>query len=119
MGRYTSTVAEEYTHYPRPQDCGNHEDCSYVRLANAAGQSVTFATADGKPFSFSVLPYSVEDIRAARHDYELKPSAAIDLHIDAAVMGLGNSSCGPGVLKKYTVDTSEPQVMRLKVTVVR
>lgn len=119
VGRYASTVAEEYTHYPRPQDCGNHEDCSYVRLANAAGQSVTFATADGKPFSFSALPYSVEDIRAARHDYELKLSAAIDLHIDAAVMGLGNSSCGPGVLKKYTVDTSKPQVMRLKVTIAR
>jgi len=26
------------------------------------------------------------------------------LNLDAAVLGLGNSSCGPGVLKKYAIE---------------
>jgi beta-galactosidase len=27
--------------------------------------------------------------------------------MDAAVLGLGNSSCGPGVLKKYAIEKKE------------
>ena len=36
------------------------------------------------------------------------------LSIDCAVMGLGNSSCGPGVLKKYTVPTTT-QTLRIRI----
>lgn len=116
VGRYSSTVAEQYTHYPRPQDNGNHEDCSYVMLKNDRGEGLLFKAIGDVGFSFSALPYSTEDIEAAKHDYELKPSGFVDLHIDCAVLGLGNSSCGPGVLKKYTIDPTKPHTLRLKVT---
>lgn len=116
VGRYFSTVSEQYTHYPRPQDNGNHEDCSYVKLSTDNGQSITFKASGSEPFSFSALPYSVEDIQAAKHDYELKPSGYVDLHIDCAVLGLGNSSCGPGVLKKYSIDSTIPHTLKLRVS---
>ena len=116
VGRYFSTVSEQYTHYPRPQDNGNHEDCSYVKLSTDNGQSITFKASGSEPFSFSALPYSVEDIQAAKHDYELKPSGYVDLHIDCAVLGLGNSSCGPGVLKKYSIDSTIPHTLKLRIS---
>lgn len=116
VGRYTSTVDEQYTHYPRPQDSGNHEDCSYVTLHDDSGHWITFKAFGDKPFSFSALPFSVEELQETKHDYELQPSGYVDLHIDCAVLGLGNSSCGPGVLKKYSISTSEPHVLQLSIT---
>ena len=38
---------------------------------------------------------------------DLKPRPEVILSLDAAVLGLGNSSCGPGVLKKYAFDKKE------------
>ena len=39
---------------------------------------------------------------AVRHNYELQPRSEIILSLDAKMSGLGNSSCGPGVLEKYS-----------------
>ena len=50
------------------------------------------------------------DIYNASHDTDLKPSGAVYLNIDTAVLGLGNSSCGPGVLKKYAIEKKEHTV---------
>ena len=41
------------------------------------------------------------------HDCNLKPRPEVILSLDAAILGLGNSSCGPGVLKKYAIDKKE------------
>lgn len=99
---WQSTVAEQYVHYPRPQDSGNHDDVRYVELSN--NRSGWRITATEQPFSFSALPYSIAQLYQARHDCELKEESHIFLNIDCAVMGLGNSSCGPGVLKKYAIE---------------
>ena len=61
-------------------------------------------TALDKTFSASALPYSTMDIYNASHDCDLKASGAVYLNLDVAVLGLGNSSCGPGVLKKYAIE---------------
>ena len=39
----------------------------------------------------------------ARHAYELKPRADVVLSLDANQSGLGNGSCGPGVLERYAL----------------
>ena len=59
------------------------------------------------PFSFQVLPYSTHQLATSGHDAMLQPEPYIYVHLDAAVMGLGNSSCGPGVLKKYAIDKNK------------
>ena len=103
IGLWKSTVSEQYVHYPRPQDSGNHEDCTMVELKTKKGKKLRIEAID-EPFSFSALPYSAQYLASKSHDYELKDQGATYLSIDCAVMGLGNSSCGPGVLKKYTID---------------
>lgn len=123
IGWYESSVEDQFTHYPRPQDNGNHEDCSYIELTNKNGKNALQVIAVGDtPLSFSALPYSVADLYAARHDFELKQSGNPNLRytyfsLDCAVLGLGNSSCGPGVLKKYAIDKTRSYTLHFKMRI--
>ena len=115
IGRWNSTVADQYTHYPRPQDGGNHEEVSEVLLTNKKGQGIRITALD-KPFSFSALPYRAKDLSETSHDCDLVPREEIMLSIDTAVLGLGNSSCGPGVLKKYAIDKHQIHTLKIRIT---
>jgi beta-galactosidase len=115
VGRWQSTVAEQYTHYPRPQDNGNHEDVSELTLSDAKGNGIR-VTAVEAPFSFSVLPYTAKQLDETTHDCDLQPQPRSVLTVNAAVLGLGNSSCGPGVLKKYAIDKSRKHTLRIRVS---
>lgn len=115
IGRWTSRVPQEYVHYPRPQSSGNHEQTVTLSLTTAKGKGYTVTTADGKPFSFSALPYSEAQLSTVAHDCDLQVEDNVYLNIDARMMGLGNSSCGPGVLTKYSVP-QEPHTLHLMFT---
>ena len=114
VGLWKSTVSQQYVHYPRPQDSGNHEDCTYVELKTKRGKKLRIEAVD-EPFSFSALPYSAQYLASKTHDYELEDQGKTYLSIDCAVMGLGNSSCGPGVLKKYTIDKSKKHQLKIRI----
>ena len=113
IGLWKSTVSEQYVHYPRPQDSGNHEDCTFIELKTKKGKTIRIEAID-KPFSFSALPYSAQYIASKTHDYELEDQGKTYLSINCAVMGLGNSSCGPGVLKKYTIDKKKRHQLKIR-----
>ena len=115
IGRWESSVDQQYTHYPRPQDGGNHEEVSEVILKNKKGEGVRVTALD-KPFSFSALPYKAIDLSETTHDCDLRPRDEVMLSIDAAVLGLGNSSCGPGVLKKYAIDKTKTHTLKIRIT---
>lgn len=115
IGKWTSSVPQEYVHYPRPQSSGNHEQTVTLSLTTAKGKGYTVTTADGKPFSFSALPYSERQLSKTAHDCDLQPEDYVYLNIDAAMMGLGNSSCGPGVLTKYSIP-QKPYTLKLRFT---
>ena len=136
---YKSTVSEQYVHYPRPQDSGNHDDVQWLKITDDKGHGWLIeplpseeGTSGSKmkglqgnhnstlytlhsTFSFSALPYSVQQLYNATHDYELKEEDCVWLNLDCAVMGLGNSSCGPGVLTKYAIP-QRPHTLRLRFT---
>ena len=114
VGLWKSTVSKQYVHYPRPQDSGNHEDCTMVELKTKKGKKLRIEAID-QPFSFSALPYSAQYLASKTHDYELEEQGKTYLSIDCAVMGLGNSSCGPGVLKKYTIDKNKKYQLKIRI----
>ena len=114
VGLWKSTVSEQYVHYPRPQDSGNHEECTFIELKTKKGKTIRIEAVD-KPFSFSALPYSAQYIASKSHDYELEDQGMTYLSIDCAVMGLGNSSCGPGVLKKYSIDKTKRHQLKIRI----
>ena len=114
VNTWVSTVDEQYVHYPRPQDSGNHDDTWWVELTDDDGQGLRISALDDRPFSFSALPYSVQHLYETTHDCDLQCDPDyVYLNIDCAVMGLGNSSCGPGVLTKYAI-APVPHTLRVK-----
>ena len=115
IGLWRSNVSEQYVHYPRPQDSGNHEDCSFVELRTKNGKQIRIEAVD-ESFSFSALPYSSQYIASKTHNYELEEQGKTYLSVDCAVMGLGNSSCGPGVLKKYSIDKTKQYQLHIRIS---
>jgi beta-galactosidase len=102
LGVWASTVTDQYVPYVRPQETGNKEDVRWVELTDANGRGVRIATRE-QPMAFSALHFTAADLAAVRHNYELSPRPEVILSIDAKMSGLGNSSCGPGVLERFAV----------------
>ena len=105
-GLWKGTVAEQYVHYPRPQDSGNKEEVQFLTLTDKQNKGIRVDAVEDV-FSASALHYTAQDLYKETHDCNLKPRPEIILSMDAAVLGLGNSSCGPGVLKKYAIEKKE------------
>ena len=84
-------------------------------MASKKGKILRIESVD-QTFSFSALPYSAQYLASKTHDYELEDQGHTYLSIDCAVMGLGNSSCGPGVLKRYTIDAKQRHQLKIRIT---
>jgi beta-galactosidase len=99
VGRYHSTVSDEYVPYILPQEHGNKCDVRWLALTNEAGHGVRV---DGQPlFEFSASHLAAEDLYQARHTVDLTPRREVILNLDAGQRGLGTASCGPDTLPQY------------------
>lgn len=114
VGLWKSTVTEQYFAYPRPQETGNHEDIRFLTLTNTKKQGIKVQSVE-KTFSASAIHYAVSNLTNETHACNLIPRKEVILSLDCAVMGLGNSSCGPGVLKKYAIEKKE-HVLHIRIT---
>ena len=101
MGVWDGTVNGMTEEYEKPQSMGERCDVKWVTFTDDKGEGVRFRT--GGTFDFSALHYMDEDLWQTKYKHELgkihRPE--IILHLDAAMRGLGNQSCGPGPLPKY------------------
>lgn len=111
IGLWSATVQEMYVPYPRPQETGLRTDVRWIQLTDASGRGVRIAAEE--PIAFSALPFTVEDLEKAAHPFELNPREEVIVSLDARHSGLGNASCGPGVLPKYEVKP-EPVELHLR-----
>ncbi len=94
MGIWKSTVSEEYEPYLVPQECGNHLQVKWVSLTDGTDR-VCFRAKE--EMEFSALHYSIEQLDAAKHAYELTPEDSTQLLICARNSGTG------GTGEKYNV----------------
>ena len=92
--QYKSTVAEQFVHFPKPQDMANREEVRWATLTNAAGNGVMFVSTGA--LSTTALPWNDVELTEAAHPYQLPASSGTWLHLDAKVNGLGGNSCGQG-----------------------
>jgi len=111
VGLWSGTVADQYVPYVRPQENGAKTDVRWLALTNSQGLGL-FITASEPLAAMSAIHFTAHDLAAAKHAYELKPRAEAVVSLDVAHLGLGNSSCGPGVLKRYSVPL-QPYSLRL------
>ena len=104
IGKYSSTVSEQYVPYVRPQANGNKEDVNWVALLNDNNNG--FVAVAEKRMSFTALHFTEEQIDKADHLNELEQKQDIYLTLDYQQLGLGNASCGPGVRPEYVFKPS-------------
>ena len=99
VGLYAATVTGQYVPYVKPQETGNHQDVKWLALTDQWGGGLIVV--GDKPLSATALHYSISDLATANHINELNPRKETYLSLDAKMLGLGNASCGPGVIDAY------------------
>ncbi len=109
---HTGTVRDQFVPYLLPQEHGNHTETRWVRLTDEAGRGLLVV--GDQPFDFSAHHYTAHDLTAATHTHDLTWRDEVILNLDVAQGGLGNGSCGPGVLPQYML---KPGEHRLRVTI--
>ncbi len=83
---YDSPTAEMFYEYAKPQENGLRTQIRRLELSGTAGR----LRVDGaEPFSFSIWPWSAENLAAAGHPYDLKDQGFFTLNIDHRHMGVG------------------------------
>lgn len=103
LGRYTSTVSDEFGTTPHPQSCGNHEGLRELTLTDMKAGFLLNVQTEGQ-VAFSALHYTDAEMANARHRWNLKQDkSSVILHLDYYQKGLGNGSCGrgTGTLSQY------------------
>lgn len=93
LGQHTSSVADQFVAFPKPQEMANREDVRWLSLVDATEQGLLFAST-GAPLSTSVLPWSDLELTFAPHPSQLPKSTATWVHLDCGATGLGGTSCG-------------------------
>ncbi|WP_283679537.1 beta-galactosidase small subunit [Lentilactobacillus sp. Marseille-Q4993] len=105
------------TPYMVPQDCGMHMNTNEVTITRNSTQNnadpddnefkLTFKAND-KPFAFSCLPYTAEELENATHIEELPPARRTVLSVFGAVRGVGGiDSWGADVEDKYHISAEK------------
>lgn len=99
IGRWRSTVTDQYVPYIMPQDHGHKTDVRFLTLTDQDRRGLFIG---GQPtFEFSALHHSDDDLFRALHTIDLTPRAEVFLNLDAVHRGLGTLSCGPDTLEQY------------------
>ena len=105
VGRYQNTVKGMCEKYIKPQSMGERWGVNWLTLTDQKGQGIRVRLLDGE-LGFSAQHYSDEELWQVKYYHELKNiyRPEIVLHLDAAMRGLGNASCGPGPLPQYELN---------------
>ena len=101
VGRWESTVTEQYVPYIRPQENGGHADVRWLELADPLGEGLRIHL--GTAGQVSATHFRATDLAAATHDVDLEPRPETIVHLDAVHRGLGTASCGPDTLPRYLI----------------
>jgi len=112
VGRYKSSVAEQYVPYIRPQENGHRTDVRWMALIRDDGSGL-LVVADSL-IEFNVLNNPIEDFDAGPdkdknllHSNDIKPKSLVELHIDYRQMGVaGDDGWGAMPHEPYLIRPS-------------
>lgn len=92
VGRWRSTVAEQYHPFVVPQEHGAHMDTRWLALTDDDGRGL-LVWGDQR-LVMTARPHHDHDLSRAQTLAELPPGATTEVHLDRAVRGLGTAACG-------------------------
>ena len=111
LGIYSSSVADQYTPYTRPQENGNKTDLRWLTLTDKDGKGIEIKGL--QPLSVSALHNLTEDFdeglnKKYRHASDITPRKEVVLCIDLAQRGVGgDTSWGALPHQPYLLDKKE------------
>jgi beta-galactosidase len=103
VGRYRTTVTENYWNYTDPQDTGTHEDTRWMAVTDDAGAGLLITATGEKLFEANALHYTWRALGSPRHIYQINPLDETVLGVSYGSRGTGGASCGPATLSQYTL----------------
>lgn len=108
-GTFSSNAKENYDYnYVRPQESGSHYASKYLNVRGL------FELTAQNDFSFSVNPYTTEQLVTTAHNFELRENDFVDVCVDLAMRGIGSQSCGPELDSKYEIPRKGKNVFTIK-----
>jgi beta-galactosidase len=102
FGIWHSSVGDQYHPFAYPQEHGSHYRTHSFALSSASGAGLHIALPQGS--SFAARHHHDSDLTTATTLTDLIRRDDIEVHIDAAVRGLGTGACGPDTLPEYRVN---------------
>lgn len=102
VGKFASTVTDQFFPYICPQEHGLHLDTRWLTLTGEDGHGLQFQ-AEGAVFGFHATHTPDEVLMKALHINEVNPEDRTTLYLDAATRGLGTGSCGPETRGEYRI----------------
>ncbi|MCM8709489.1 DUF4981 domain-containing protein [Clostridium sp. SYSU_GA19001] len=99
---YRGKVHEQYVPYLKPQECGNKTEVRWAALVNEEGAGLMIL---GNPVvELNVLPYSIEELEEADHNYKLPKSNKVVVRVNYKQMGVGgDDSWGSKTHPEFTL----------------
>lgn len=87
VGIYSGNAKTMSYQYAYPEEFGNHTETRWFKLQNTKNKGVLISSDD--VLSFSVVPYSTENLQEANHLNELIERDVLTVNIDLIQMGVG------------------------------
>ena len=108
-GYYESMASDNYDmNYVRPQESGSHYATKYLEI-----DGLCEITAE-KPFSFSVNPYTTDQLINTRHNFELPDNDFVCICLDLGMRGVGSHSCGPALPERFELDKEGKNTFKIR-----
>ncbi|MGY6647758.1 glycoside hydrolase family 2 TIM barrel-domain containing protein [Wenyingzhuangia sp. IMCC45574] len=99
VGLYRANAKRMNYEYIYPEENGNHMGTRWFSLTNSAYKGVLVSSEQS--INFSVSPYSIENLQAAKHTYELKKRNVFTVNIDAKQTGVGGDNTWSAVAEPH------------------
>ncbi len=108
IGKYSMPLERFEYNYMRPQESSTRADVRYFTLTDKKGRGVKVTAYYDKPFMFSALPYTPEQLDSFAHISEIERSGNITVTVDSAQQGVGGDMPGQAYVRdKYKLKKGE------------
>ena len=112
LGIYSLPVKDFHVDYVRPQTSGDRQDVRWVTFYGANGDGIKVET-EGQ-VNMTIDNYTDAYMHNYLHQWQMDASDDIYVNFDVAQLGVGNGSCGAGVLSKYVLPASGTYTYKLR-----
>lgn len=116
LGIYTMPVKHYHVDYVAPQTSGDRQDMRWLLLYNSDGQGIRIESEGQVNFSLDNYDDAFMHNYIHAHQWSMPESYDIYAHFDYMQQGIGNASCGAGVMDKYKIPSIGTYSYKLRFT---